>query len=77
MTVTQCELQGKTTIEAAPDSEQAKVYLQLAEKIAAHTDSKTPEPLGVQELRDWAAKWGDYLLALETGSLRPEALGNI
>ncbi|KPU46178.1 nitrogenase iron protein 1 [Oxobacter pfennigii] len=77
VTVTQCELQGKTTIEAAPGSEQAKVYLSLANKIANHTDSKSPEPLGVQELRDWASKWADYLLALETGVIRPELSSNI
>jgi len=53
VTVTQSELQGKTTIEAAPDSAQAKVYTQLAQKIDAHTESKVPEPLDSQELRDW------------------------
>ena len=74
VTVTQCELQGKTTIEAAPDSAQAKVYLSLAEKVAAHTDSKTPAPLGVQELREWADKWGN---ALEPGEIRTELTGNI
>lgn len=77
VTVTQCELQGKTTIEAAPDSAQAKVYFSLAERIACHRDSKTPEPLSVQELREWASRWGDYLLALETGSIRPELSGNL
>jgi len=77
VTVTQCELQGKTTIEAAPDSEQARVYSSLADKIANHADSKTPEPLGVQELREWASRWGDYLLALQTGDIRPEFSGNI
>jgi len=77
VTVTQCELQGKTTIEAAPNSEQAKIYFSLAEKIANHKASKTPQPLGVQELRDWASKWGDYLLALETGSIRPELSANL
>ncbi len=51
--------------------------MSLAEKIASHTDSRTPEPLGVQELREWAAKWGDYLLSLETGSIRPELVGNL
>lgn len=70
VTVTQSELQGKTTIEAAPDSEQAKIYTNLANKIAAHTESKTPSPLGVQELREWAAKWADQILALETGEVR-------
>jgi nitrogenase iron protein NifH len=77
LTVTQCELQGKTTIEAAPDSAQAKVYLSLAQKIADHTNSKTPAPLGVQDLRDWASKWGKYLLSVETGEVREELSTNI
>lgn len=73
VTVTQSELQGKTTIEAAPDSEQAKVYQQLADRIASHTDSKTPTPLDVKDLREWAAKWADQLLAMETGEVRSVA----
>lgn len=77
VTVTQSELQGKTTIEAAPDSQQAKVYKTLAEKIVNHTESKVPSPLEVQNLREWASKWGDYLLALESGVIRTEAVGNI
>lgn len=77
VTVTQCELQGKTTIEAAFDSDQAKIYMKLAEKIASHEDSKTPSPLGVQELRDWAGQWGDYLLALQEGVVIPQLAGNI
>jgi nitrogenase iron protein NifH len=77
VTVTQCELQGKTTIEAAPDSAQAQIYLNLAQKIANHSQSKTPAPLGVQELRDWAGKWGQYLLSLETGEIRKELTANI
>lgn len=77
VTVTQSELQGKTTIEAAPDSKQAAIYRNLAKKIAEHTESKVPTPLEVGELRDWASKWGDYLLALETGEVRAEAGGNL
>ncbi len=77
VTVTQCELQGRTTIEAAPNSEQAKVYNRLAEKIANHTESKIPAPLEVSDLRTWAAKWADYLLALETGTIRPELSANL
>ncbi|MTV48246.1 nitrogenase iron protein [Heliobacillus mobilis] len=73
VTVTQAELQGKTTIEAAPHSEQAGVYRRLAEKIANHTESKIPSPLDVKELREWAAKWADHLLALETGEVRSPA----
>lgn len=73
VTVTQSELQGKTTIEAAPESEQARIYTSLANKIAEHTESKTPSPLDVQELRDWAGKWADHLLAIETGEVRSAA----
>ena len=75
VTVTQSELQGKTTIEAAPNSQQAAVYTRLAQKIADHTESKTPSPLEVTELREWAAKWADYLLAQESGELRSDAVG--
>jgi len=70
VTVTQSELQGKTTIEAFPDSEQAKVYHNLAQKIYNHTDSKVPTPLNDKELHDWAFKWADTLLAIETGEVR-------
>ncbi len=75
VTVTQSELQGKTTIEAAPRSEQARIYRQLAQKVADHTESRVPSPLDVKELREWAAKWADYLLALETGEIKGEAVG--
>lgn len=77
VTVTQSELLGKTTIEAAPDSKQAGVYRSLAQKIADHTESKVPTPLEISELRSWASKWGDYLLQMETGVVRPDAGGNI
>jgi len=72
ITVTQSELQGKTTIEAFPDSEQAKVYNKLAERIFNHTESKVPAPLNDKELHDWAFKWADTLLAIETGEVRSE-----
>ncbi|MBI6871840.1 nitrogenase iron protein [Clostridium aciditolerans] len=62
VTVTHSELQGKTTIEVAPDSEQAKIYTALAEKIARHTESKVPFPLDIQELRSWGKQWADSLL---------------
>jgi len=67
ITVTQSELQGKTTIEAYPDSDQAKIYSRLAAKIAAHTESKVPEPLESPELRAWAASWAHQIVPLETG----------
>jgi nitrogenase iron protein NifH len=73
VTVTQSELQGKTTIEAFPESEQAGIYRQLAQRIYDHNESKIPTPLEIQELREWAASWADQLLALETGEIRSQA----
>jgi nitrogenase iron protein NifH len=70
ITVTQSELQGNTTIEAFPESEQAGVYRSLAAKIADHVDSRVPMPLPVEELRKWAAGWADQILAVETGEVR-------
>ncbi|CAG0934748.1 partial Nitrogenase iron protein 1, partial [Rhodocyclaceae bacterium] len=70
VTVTQSELQGTTTIEAFPESEQAKVYKALASKIWNHTESKVPSPLGEKELHEWAFRWADTLLAMETGEVR-------
>ena len=67
--VTQSELLGKTTIEAAPNSDQAEIYRSPAKKSAGHTDSWTPSPLETAALREWAGKWGDYLLELEQGKV--------
>jgi nitrogenase iron protein NifH len=64
VTVAASELQGKTTIEAAPDSEQAEIYRKLAAKIYDHTESVTPSPLDDAQLRAWAAGWADELRAL-------------
>ncbi|MDR3295380.1 MAG: nitrogenase iron protein [Clostridiales Family XIII bacterium] len=73
ITVTQSELSGKTTIEAAPDSKQAQVYRELAKRVDAHVESKTPNPLDAQELRAWAAEWSDQILAVESGEVRAAA----
>ena len=73
VTVTQAELQGKTSVEAAPNSAQAKIYAKLAKKVVETTESKVPSPLETSELREWAAKWADHLLALETGEVRTQA----
>ncbi len=75
VTVTQAELQGKTTIEAAPNSEQARIYKSLATKVIETTESKVPAPLEISELREWAATWADQLLAMETGEVRGKAQG--
>lgn len=67
ITVTQSELKGKTVIEAAPDSEQAKVYITLAQRMAAHEESTTPSPLELAQLKEWASSWSDKLYELEAG----------
>jgi nitrogenase iron protein NifH len=68
LTVTQAELSGRTTIEAAPASPQAEVYRELARSIAAHEVSRVPAPLGPAELRAWSAGWADQLVAIERAS---------
>jgi nitrogenase iron protein NifH len=73
VTVTQAELQGKTAIEASPNSAQAKIYTELAKKVVETTESKVPSPLDTSELREWAAKWADHLLALETRKVHSQA----
>lgn len=73
VTVTQAELQGKTSVEAFPDSEQSKIYTKLAKRVYETTESTVPSPLDTAELREWAAKWADHLLALETGEVRGRA----
>jgi nitrogenase iron protein NifH len=66
LTVTQSELQGKTTIEAAPESEQAGIYRKLANRIYEHNNSKVPNPLEEHQLREWAARWSKDILRIET-----------
>jgi nitrogenase iron protein NifH len=65
ITVTQAELQGMTTIEAAPESEQAGIYRKLALRIAEHTESKSPVPLDAQQLRSWSATWAQQIVEQE------------
>jgi nitrogenase iron protein NifH len=77
ITVTQSELKGKTTIEAAPESRQAEVYRELARRIDAHTESKVPSPLDAQELRQWADKWADLLVSIESGEVTAASASNI
>jgi len=71
ITVTQSELQGKTVIEAAPDSEQAKIYRALAKRVVEKDDLRTPSPLEEKDLREWAATWAKELLSQETGVVQP------
>jgi nitrogenase iron protein NifH len=75
ITVSQSELSGRTTIEAAPKSAQAEIYRSLARKIAAHTESRVPTPLEIDELREWSAAWADQLIAIEAGEIKGEKVG--
>ena len=67
--MTHSELQGKTTIEAAPESEQAEIYRQLASKIFDHQVSKVPAPLDEKDLRAWASSWATDILRIEAESV--------
>jgi nitrogenase iron protein NifH len=61
LAVSQSELYGKTVIEANPKSEHANIYRKLAKFIAEDEDLGIPNPLSVNELRDWAREWGDKI----------------
>lgn len=69
--VKQCELYGKTVIEAAPLSNQAYFYRRLANQIVDDAQSdmagSLPSPMQPEELREWARVWGDRIHALENG----------
>src|SRR5512133_1639307 len=69
--VRQCELYGKTVIEASPLSNQSYFYRRLANQIADESNRPTivqqPKPLSQEQLRDWAREWADRLFALENG----------
>jgi nitrogenase iron protein NifH len=75
ITVSQSELSGRTTIEAAPNSVQAGIYRRLAKKIAAHTESRVPTPLEIDDLREWSSGWADQLIAIESGEIKGERNG--
>jgi len=67
LVVRQCELYGKTVIEAAPLSNQAAVLRRLARQVAAGDAAGTFTPLTPEELRRWGHSWGDLLFQMENG----------
>jgi nitrogenase iron protein NifH len=75
LTVTQSEMQGKTTIEAAPESEQAGIYRKLANRIFEHNISKVPNPLEEHQLREWAARCSKDILRIESESVSMAGAG--
>jgi len=50
-TVQDAEFQGKTVIEALPDSPQAEVYRRLAQKILTNKDIHTPTPVTMDDIK--------------------------
>lgn len=69
--VRQCELYGKTVIEASPRSNQSYFYRRLANQIVDESNVVTvkhqPCPLSHEQMRIWASEWADRLFALENG----------
>lgn len=64
-TVTRCELDGVTTIEGAPDSQQAEIYRELARKVINNKNAYIPKPFEADDLADWASSWINRLLLEE------------
>lgn len=64
-TVTRCELDGVTTIEGAPDSAQADVYRELAERVIKNDNKLKPRPFYGDDLSEWASVWINKLLLNE------------
>lgn len=62
LVVSQAELYGQTVIEANPESAHADLYRALARSIIEDTQAVIPKPLSVNDLRNWARKWGDLIL---------------
>ena len=67
LAVSQSELYGKTVIEANPESPQAAIYRELAESVAKNDNLAVPNPMGTNDLRNWARDWGYRIYNLETG----------
>lgn len=69
--VRQCELYGKTVIEASPLSNQSYFYRRLANQIVDESQDSTkrhrPSPLPADKLRAWGREWADRLFAMENG----------
>jgi nitrogenase iron protein NifH len=69
--VRQCELYGKTVIEASPLSNQSYFYRRLANQIVDESSTLTvkqqPKPFSQEQLRAWAREWANRLYALENG----------
>lgn len=57
--VNQAEVNRKTVIEWAPESEQAEVYRSLARKIEENQNLTVPQAMSFEELEELVAKYGN------------------
>lgn len=57
--VQKAEINRQTVIQYAPDSEQAKVYRELAQQILANTDLSIPRTMTFEELEEFMVKYGE------------------
>jgi nitrogenase iron protein NifH len=76
LVVRQCELYGKTVIEAAPLSNLAYSYRRLAHHLINSPptgEQSAPQPLLPVDLKRWAKKWGDRIGELEFGIIQDGA----
>lgn len=64
-TIMACDLEGKTVIEGAPDSEEAGVFRSMAKYLIEHAKDKVPPPTPFDafSLRQWGAKWSNEVRA--------------
>jgi nitrogenase iron protein NifH len=69
--VRQCELYGKTVIEASPLSNQSYFYRRLANQIVdvsgSTPENRQPNAMTTDQMNVWAREWADRLFALENG----------
>jgi nitrogenase iron protein NifH len=61
-TVTRNELDGMTTIEGSPDSQQAEIYRELARKVIKNDKKYIPKPFEADDLMTWGSTWISHLL---------------
>jgi nitrogenase iron protein NifH len=71
LVVSKSELYGQTVIEAAPASEHADLYRDLARYIASTNDIGIPKPLASSDLRVWARDWGDRVFDIKSAVVHP------
>ena len=64
------DLYNQTLIQSAPHSHISYAYRKLSQQILERKELRRPGYLKQGELSDWALKWGDILLEMETGVVR-------